>query len=93
MDDLRANAELKIRNYANFGSVEILTFYARKSKHIMDKIDVLLSNCTAPANVLVDLLISKSTLKTFSIYTSNKIGRTKPPKLFSQAINLSLNSR
>ena len=44
MDDLRANAEIKIRNYANFGAVEILTFYARKSKPIMDKIDVLLGD-------------------------------------------------
>lgn len=42
MDDLRANAEIKIRNYANFGAVETLTFYARKSKHIMNNIDVLL---------------------------------------------------
>ena len=42
MDDLRANAEVKTRNYSNFGSVEILTFYARKSKHIMNKIDELL---------------------------------------------------
>ena len=44
MDDLRANAKIKIRNYSNFGAVETLTFYARKSKPIMNKIDVLLGD-------------------------------------------------
>ena len=43
MSSYKENAEIKIRNYVGVGELQLLTFFARKSKHIIDKIDRVLA--------------------------------------------------
>ena len=42
MDDYQKNAEIKIRKYVGIGEMKLMTFYAKKSKTVIDEIDHVL---------------------------------------------------
>jgi len=58
MTDYKKNAEIKIRNYSGIGEMKLMTFYAKKSKPLIDKIDQVLGEHYKFSNEEIEYIIN-----------------------------------